>query len=57
MTIRQYSDIQYCLGKIEGAMAGANETVSGVVLDALEVLMPLIDKVWEADNGGEEAEE
>lgn len=52
MTIKQYSDIQFCLGKIEGAMAGANETVSDVVFDALEVLVPLIDEVWEADNAG-----
>ena len=45
MTVKQYSDIQRCLGKLEGIGASLPNDVAPFFFDTMEVLESIIEEI------------
>lgn len=45
MTVKQYSDIQRCLGKLEGIGAGLPDDTAAFFFDTMEVLEAIIEEL------------
>ena len=50
MTYKQYSDIQRCIGKLEGMGAALPDNLAIYYFDVLEVLDGVIEEIMEETN-------